>query len=254
MAGLKTLKDTAPEVAEAAAAADKSEAEGSPSTGFAQADRGAVPADPAPAIAALTAERDAALTRADKIETDYLVQSDKLAEVNAALEKAKNDNAEYATDTDKMRGTIAKLEAQIAALCAAPAPAPAPVDVSIKRPKVGKELKLPEEGKRAKAEAVHSVLAAGAQLVMVLADDNGKVQPYPAQVGGTNMFTAHGTGLLFAGAIDLAPERDAVEMRFAVLLDVDGKVLAACRLGAMLLGGGGLSAMIPGNNLRFEFD
>lgn len=249
MTGLKTLDDNAA-AAQAAEAAAKAV---QPPAGGAIAEAAGGAAAPAnPALAALMAERDAAVTRADTAEGDYLAQSDKLAEANAALVKFKAELAELTAAADKGLATITKLEAQVVALGAAPAE-PEPT-IEIKRPKPGKVLKLPEEGKRAKGDDVLGGLDAGGLLVLVLVDDNARVQSYAARVGGADLFAAQGGGLLFTGAIDLMPDLPPVEMRAAVVLDIDGKVLSSCRLGALLLGGGGLSAMIPGNSLRFEFD
>ena len=260
MAGLKTLDDTA-KAAEAAAAAPDAAAQDAAVNDAQEALEVAAEDVAAPepaaeakdtALAALRVERDAALARADQAETDYLVQSDKLASANAELAKLAGQIKDRDAADDTAKATITKLEAQIIALGATP-PAP-PAELAIKRPKVGKELKLPEEGKRAKAADVLGLLGDGELLMVVLADDNARVQPFPAQVGGADLFTASGAGLLFAGAIELNQDAEATVMRHAVLMDAQGKVLSSCRLGALLLGGGGLSAMIPGNSLRFDFD
>jgi len=257
MAGLKVIdegadaaaaaKDAGEQGAEQAAATDAT-TQGTEQAA-AEGD-GGVSAAEDPAVAALREERDAALARAEKAEADYLAQSDELAKANAALFAAKDENA--TGDEDKAR--IAELEAQIAAMQAAQPTPPAPVDVDIKYPKVGKALKIPEEGKRATAADVANLLAAGDVLVMVLTDSNGKVQDYAPQVGGPGLFIARDTGLMFGADIDLKPEMPRIELRFAVLLDAAGKVLSSCRLGALLIGGDGLSAMIPANNLRFDFE
>lgn len=256
MGGLKTLKDAAPAAgAEQVAVADRddaAEAEAGPEAVDLAAAPAAGDAPVDPAIAALTTERDAAVARADQLETDYLAQSDILAEVNGKLFKAEGSLSEIAAAADTAQATIARLEAQIVALGAAP-PA-APVEVLIKRPKPGKELKLPEAGNRAKAAAIQGLLADGALLMVVLVDDSGLVQPWPAAVGSAEMFTAAGERLLFAPAIALAPEMPAIEIRHVVLLDAAGKVLSACRYGALVLGGGGLSAMLASNTVLFEFD
>ena len=197
-------------------------------------------------------ELEIAIARADRVDSEYLAQSDKLAAANATIARLNDDIKERDLALDKAMGDLAARDAQIAALGARPAPLePTP---AIKRPKVGKVLKLPEEDKFAPAREVMAALDAGEVLVMVLADDNGVVQPFPAVVGGKSMFTVRDSGLLYAAEIDLAPEIELVTVRHAVLLDADGKVLSACRFGALLIGGGGLSARIPGNNVRFNFD
>ena len=214
-------------------------------------------ADPLdPAVVAMRAERDAAFARADTAETDYLVQSDHLAAANAARVKAEGELKAALEALDSANATKASLGAQLAALGAAPPPAPP--ETKIKRPKVGAVLKLPEEGARAKGAAVVAALEAGGALVMVLADDAGAVQPFAAQVGWQEMFLVHSPDarptVLFAPNLELTAAMERIALRYVVLLDGHGKVLSSCRLGALLIGGGGLSALIPGNSLRFEFE
>ncbi|WP_298164566.1 hypothetical protein [Novosphingobium sp.] len=202
-------------------------------------------------IAVAQAAASDALARVDDVQAEYLAQSDKLAAANAQVASLTDDLKDREARIDALTATLAQRDAQIAALGAAP---PAPVaETTIKRPKVGKALKLPEEGEYAKWGDVSDLLDAGDLTVLVLADDNGVVQPYPAVIGGKALFTPQASSLLFGGMIQLEPEMDQVTLRFAVLLDAGGKVLSVCRLGALLIGGGGLSAMIPGNNLRFSF-
>lgn len=96
-------------------------------------------------------------------------------------------------------------------------------------------------------------LDAGELAQVVLTDDSDLVQPYGPAIGGKAMFTVKDSALLFAPQIALEPEMEAVTVRHAVLLSGDGKVLSTCRFGALLIGGGGNSAAIPGNNVRFAF-
>ncbi|WP_226018114.1 hypothetical protein [Novosphingobium sp. FKTRR1] len=217
-------------------------------------ERGGNPAAPSDAdpIAAASAVASEARARADAVEAEYLAQSDKLATANATIASLRDKLSERDAALDNAQAAIAQRDAQIAALGASPI---APVaEVVIERPKVGKALKLPEDGERAAAADVMASLDAGGVVVMVLADDGAVVQPYPPAIGGKGLFTVHGSGLLYSGTIDLNPEIEQVTVRYAVLLDSAGKVLSTCRLGALLIGGAGLSAMIPGNNLRFDFD
>ncbi len=202
-------------------------------------------------VALLTGEVEAAKSALDAAQAEYLAQSDKLAAANSQVASLTDDLKDREARIDALTATLAQRDAQIAALGAAP---PAPVaEATIKRPKVGTALELPEEDDYAKWGDVAGLLDEGELVVLVLADDNGVVQPYPAVIGGKALFTAQAGSLLYGGMIQLEPEMDQVTLRFAVLLDAGGKVLSVCRLGALLIGGGGLSAMIPGNNLRFNF-
>ena len=210
---------------------------------------------PAPAddVAAAPLPSELAVAHAafDAAQEEYLAQSDKLAAANAANASLQDDLKDRDAQILALTATIAQRDAQIAALGAAP---PTPVaEAAIKLPKLGKVLKVPEEDGFAKWTDVLASLDDGALAVVVLADDNGVVQPFAPVVGGKALFTTQGDALLYAPLIALEPESDLVTMRFAVLLDAGGKVLSVCRLGALLIGGGGLSAMIPGNNLRFAF-
>lgn len=260
MAGLKTLDDTAAATAAAAAAAAAvqdaavNEAQEALEAAAEGADAAEL-ADAEAALAALTAERDAAIERGDSLETDYLAQSDKLAAANAALAKAAGDLKEALETIDQVTGAKAQVEAQLAALGVAP---PKPVRaVKIKRPEPGKALELPDESARAKGEDVAAALLDGEVLVLVLLDDAGRVQPYPAQVGGAELFTLHSPEIdpyvLFCAAIELRADMAHIEVRQAVLLDAKGTVLSSCRFGALLIGGGGNTALIPGNGLAFRF-
>lgn len=210
----------------------------------------APPADDGP-IAEAQAAATAALERADRAEADFLAQSDKLAAANARIASLQEDLKAGQNTIDQLTATIAQRDAQIAVLgIAAPAPA---IVTSIARPEPGEVLKLPEDGASAKWSEVSNALDQGAVLVLVLVNDSGAVQPFPAIIGGKALFTVQGNTLLYAGVIDLAPETALATVRHAVLLNDKGNVLSTCRLGALLIGGGGNSALIPGNNLRFAF-
>lgn len=220
----------------------------------------------AEAVADLKAQRDAALQRADQAQQDAFAaheRADKAeAEVKAlvgapvtpdpALAEKDKAIAELTAERDRGLARVAELEALLAdegAVVTAQGDAP-----DVKRPRPGKVLTIPPEGKRATFSMASAWLADGGLTVVVLTDDRGAVQPYPALVGGQSLFTTVPSGLTCNAPIELTAEMERMEVRHAVLLASDGTVLTACRLGALLLGGGGLSALIPANNLLFTFD
>lgn len=258
--------DAAPEAAQDSAApaeAGAAEAAAEP-VSEAQADVAPVPITDDPValltseVAGLTGELQAsaaaletAHAKIDEVRGEFLDQSDKLAAANAQVVSLTEDLKDRDAQIDALTKTVAERDAQIAALNAAPPPPAA--EATIKRPEVGNALKLPEEGQFAKWADVLADLDAGELAQVVLTDDSDLVQPYGPAIGGKAMFTVKDSALLFAPQIALEPEMEAVTVRHAVLLDAGGKVLSTCRFGALLIGGGGNSAAIPGNNVRFAF-
>lgn len=261
--------DAAPETAQGSAApeeAGEAEAAAEPvSEGDATQAEPTVVTEPDPALPApadgvaaddvppvpLSPELVQAHAALDAAHAEYLAQSDKLAAANAQVVSLTEDLKDRDAQIDALTKTVAERDAQIAALNAAPPPPAA--EATIKRPKVGKALKLPDEDQFAKWADVLADLDDGELLQVVLTDDSDLVQPFGPAIGGKAMFTVKESALLFAPQIALEPEMQAVTVRRAVLLDADGKVLSTCRFGALLIGGGGNSAAIPGNNVRFAF-
>ncbi len=207
------------------------------------------PTDVPPAGDDLVEALDRAHATIDRMQGEYLAQSDRLAAVNARAASLEDEVTAKQGEIDALTKAVAERDAQIAALGSAPPPVPA--EYAVHRPAAGDVLKGLDDF--TPTEDAIAYLDAGELLVMVLADDNGVVQPFAPAIGGKAMFTPHGGSLLYAPLIMLEPELPLVSVRYAVLLDDDGNVLSVCRLGAVLIGGGGLSAMIPGNNLRFNF-
>lgn len=224
----------------------------------------AVPTDPAlsadpglPAhvamneVDALEAEVQRVTAALEAAHAEFLDQSDKLAAANAEIASLEADVGEKQAEIDRLTATVAQRDAQIAAMGSVPPPEPA--EAGIFRVRAGDALTLPEDGAHAKWGDVLDSLDAGGLVQVALVGDAGIVQPWGPMVGGKALFAVRERGLLYAGAIDLLPELPEVTVRHAVLLDDKGDVLSTCRLGALLIGGGGNSALIPGNNLRFEF-
>ena len=254
MAGLKTLNDAA-EGDTGAAEADAGVAAGQVETEAAiDAPAQADPLDPA--VAAMREERDAAVLRGDQLEADYLAQSDKLAAANAALAASGDAHREALNEAERLAGLLAEREAALAKL-GAPTPK-VPKAVKWKLPKPGTVVAVPDEGERATSAEVTALFEDGAALALLLLGDDSAVQPFPAQLGGAEKFLLQspeaGATVLFAVAIELTAELPFIAVRHAVLLDAGGAVLSSCRLGAVLIGGGGNTALIPANNLRFEFE
>jgi hypothetical protein len=198
----------------------------------------------------------------DKADTADLL----IADINAALVSADvmGDEGDTKAALTALIASRAELQDEITALKdksaqassdagAQEAHVPA-VAATIKAPKPGKVLKLPEEGARAKADAVAADLDGGAALGLVLTDDDGRVQPFPAQVGGRDIFLLTGgpgeARILFGPPLSLGADLPPCTVRHAVLIDESGGVLSSCRFSADLIGGNGFSALIPGNNIQ----